>query len=321
MWRRGGVYRRSEAYLYNLTAFAMTATKLPYLEMMSAPSHQGHGCSTTAVASAPMGCCCWRPVTESSSPSSTTHRRGYLRWRLRRRGLEAPIHDLDRDVPAATTPPCLRCDRARRRPLRTARRARDAAPISSLVNLLESEPVKRALHRRCRSAGSCTARRFAGSSDYRILHGRSHLVAYRGNGDRAGVAGRRPGTSAACPAGACGHGSDERVRESAPRARPTQCNRVVGDIPAGPGRPGIRGATAGPEQAGVGHGCQQRETTSARHDQGEDRDHERLRCAPLRTPRLATSLAGRGDRETAARATARAWRRRSSPRSPIRSTA
>ena len=62
-----------------------------------------------------------------------------------------------------------------------------------LVNLLEPEPGETALHRRLPIKPLLHRAAAAGIVDYRILHGRSHLVAYRGNGDRAGVAGRALG--------------------------------------------------------------------------------------------------------------------------------
>ena len=105
----------------------------------------------------------------------------YLRWRLERRGLDAPVHDLDaRRARRLRRRLRVRRDRARRRPVRVP--GRDGAPGGawSMVNLLEAEPddqehPPRAADRRpsgaMRPGGSCVR--------YRVLHGRSHLVAYR----------------------------------------------------------------------------------------------------------------------------------------------
>ena len=53
---------RAEAYLYDLTVFAMSGTKAPYLARPPPPrARRARGCSTTAAASAATGCGCSRP--------------------------------------------------------------------------------------------------------------------------------------------------------------------------------------------------------------------------------------------------------------------
>lgn len=93
------LYRTSRAYLYNLTAFAMTQTKLPYLQRLARflpPGSRlldyGCGVGSDGLAMAEAG---YRvSFADFDNPSVA-----YLRWRLERRGIEAPIYDIEREVP------------------------------------------------------------------------------------------------------------------------------------------------------------------------------------------------------------------------------
>ena len=92
-------YRTSEGYLYNLTAFAMTATKLPYLHELTALVPPGsrvldYGCGIGSDGLLLLEAGYRVEFADFDNPSTT-----YLRWRLAERGLEAPVHDLDGDVP------------------------------------------------------------------------------------------------------------------------------------------------------------------------------------------------------------------------------
>ena len=92
-------YRTSEGYLYNLTAFAMTGTKLPYLEELTRLVSPGarvldYGCGIGSDGLALMEAGYRVEFADFDNPSVA-----YLRWRLEQRGAEAPIHDLDRSVP------------------------------------------------------------------------------------------------------------------------------------------------------------------------------------------------------------------------------
>ena len=89
------VYRESQAYLYNLTAFAMTGTKLPYLEeiVRAVPPGArvldvGCGIGSDGLLLLEAG----YDVTFADFDNPSTR---YLRHRLERRGLDPPIHDLD----------------------------------------------------------------------------------------------------------------------------------------------------------------------------------------------------------------------------------
>jgi SAM-dependent methyltransferase len=92
-------YRLSRGYLYNLTAFAMTATKMPYLEALTRYVPEGsrvldYGCGIGSDGLMLLEAGYRVEFADFDNPSTE-----YLRWRLARRGLDAPVHDLDRDVP------------------------------------------------------------------------------------------------------------------------------------------------------------------------------------------------------------------------------
>ena len=148
------LYRTSRAYLYNLTAFAMTGTKLPYLRMLTETVPPGsrvldYGCGigSDGLLLLEMG---YRvEFADFANPSTE-----YLRWRLERRGFDAPIHDLDRHVPGGFdlmyafdviehVPDALRVSWPR-----WSARARLVE-----VNLLEFDPTSRRSTTGCRCAG------------------------------------------------------------------------------------------------------------------------------------------------------------------------
>lgn len=90
-------YRVSEAYLYDLTAFAMSATKQPYLEALARTAAPGaalldYGCGIGSDGLALLEAGFAVTFADFANPSTR-----YLRWRLARRGLSAPVLDLDRD--------------------------------------------------------------------------------------------------------------------------------------------------------------------------------------------------------------------------------
>lgn len=89
------LYRTSEAYLYNLTAFAMTGTKEPYLERVRSVVSSGArlldvGCGIGADGLRLLSAGYSVAFADFDNPSTR-----YLRWRLARRGLSAPFVDLD----------------------------------------------------------------------------------------------------------------------------------------------------------------------------------------------------------------------------------
>ena len=175
----GALYRTSQAYLYNLTAFAMTRTKLPYLDELTRRVPPGarvldYGCGIGSDGLLLLDAGYRVEFADFDNPSVA-----YLRWRLERRGLDAPIHDLDREVPggfdAAYAFDVIEHARDAFGFLREMERR--AALVE--VNLLEFDPHEQELHHELPIAEVLryvAARRL---ERYRILHGTSHLVLYR----------------------------------------------------------------------------------------------------------------------------------------------
>jgi hypothetical protein len=172
-------YRTSIAYLYNLTAFAMTETKVPYLRELLAHVPPGarildYGCGIGSDGLMLLESGYRVEFADFDNPSTR-----YLRWRLERRGLDAPIHRVDGDVPAGfdaafsfdviehVQDPFAFLDEIESR----------AALVA--VNLLEPVPGEPAFHHDLpvrRLLGRIAARRLV---SYRLMYGRSNLALYR----------------------------------------------------------------------------------------------------------------------------------------------
>lgn len=171
-------YRTSEAYLYDLTAFAMTPTKQPYLAELVRHVEPGarlldYGCGIGSDGLALLEAGYRVEFADFANPSVA-----YLRWRLERRGLSAPIHDLDRDVPggfdlAYAFDVIEHVDDPFAFLGELERRARLVE-----VNFLEAEPGDTALHRDLPVGGLVAHARAQRLIYYDVLHGRSHLVIY-----------------------------------------------------------------------------------------------------------------------------------------------
>jgi SAM-dependent methyltransferase len=172
-------YRTSQSYLYDLTAFAMTGTKEPYLAWLrgavkpgAALLDLGCGIGSDGLALIEAG---YR-VTFADFDNPSTR---YLRWRLKRRDLQAPIVDLDRDAlptgfdlaysfdviehvddPAAHLDTMERCARL------------------VLVNFLAPEDDENALHHPLDVDALVRRAARMRLRGYDVLHGRSHLVLY-----------------------------------------------------------------------------------------------------------------------------------------------
>lgn len=173
-------YRSSEGYLYNLTAFAMTGTKLPYLRELArlAPPparllDYGCGIGSDGLLLAEAG----YDVEFADFDNPSTE---YLRWRLARRGIDAAVHDLDAGVPGGfdaayafdviehvDDPFAFLGEMERRASL-------------VVVNLLEPKPeeVEQEIHHELPIDEILRRAAALGLRSYEIHHGSSHLVAY-----------------------------------------------------------------------------------------------------------------------------------------------
>jgi SAM-dependent methyltransferase len=173
------LYRTSQMYLYNLTAFAMSRTKEPYLSDLTDLVRPGsrvldYGCGIGSDGLLLLEAGYEVGFADFANPSTE-----YLRWRLRKRGLQAPIYDLDRDTPDAGWDAAYSFDVIEHvdDPLGFLARLERLATLV-VVNFLEPLPDEPDVHHELpipalldRAAGLRLRR-------YRLYHGRSHLVLY-----------------------------------------------------------------------------------------------------------------------------------------------
>ncbi len=183
------LYRTSEAYLYNLAAFAMTGTKDPYLSELVRAVPRGarlldYGCGIGSDGLLLLEAGYRVEFADFESPSTR-----YLRWRLQRRSLGAVIHNLDAGPPPGGYDLAFAFD--------VIEHADDPEGLLGLleaqaglvlVNFLESAPGETVLHRELDVPALLARISRRRLRRYRRYHGRSHLVLY--DPRSAGVAGR-----------------------------------------------------------------------------------------------------------------------------------
>lgn len=174
------LYRTSRAYLYNLTAFAMTGTKLPYLrdliELVPPPARLlDYGCGIGSDGLILLEAGYDVSFADFDNPSTR-----YLRWRLERRGLEAPVHDLDAETVPDGFDAAYAFDVIEHvdEPIAFLERLEERSRLV-MVNLLSPEPGEQELHHELPIDEILGRVRSMALVRYRIYHGRSHLVAYR----------------------------------------------------------------------------------------------------------------------------------------------
>lgn len=172
-------YRSSEAYLYDLTVFAMSGTKAPYRRVIRALAPPGakvldYGCGigSDGLLLAEDG----YDVAFADFDNPSTR---FLRWRLDRRGIDSPIYDVDANVPAGFDLVfCFDVIEHVRDPFDFLAQLEGRGGIV-VVNFLEPEPGDTHLHK---PLPIDRLLRHAAAHDllhYSRHHGRSHLVAYR----------------------------------------------------------------------------------------------------------------------------------------------
>ena len=178
-------YRTSQAYLYDLTAFSMWDTKVPYLEDLCRYLGRGarlldYGCGIGADGLRLLDRGYQVDFADFDNPSTA-----YLRWRLEHRGLDAAVHDLDLDVPAGFDA-AFSFDVIEHvdDPFQFLAELEARAAVVA-VNFLEPDPADTHLHRPLpisRLLDHCADR---GLLRYRRYHGRSHVVVYRPRSGRS----------------------------------------------------------------------------------------------------------------------------------------
>jgi GT2 family glycosyltransferase/2-polyprenyl-3-methyl-5-hydroxy-6-metoxy-1,4-benzoquinol methylase len=190
-------YRSSQAYLYDLTAFAMSGTKLPYHAVLRSLVPSGarlldYGCGIGADGLRLLERGYDVTFTDFENPSLA-----FLRWRLARRGLSAPVLALGTDgsesgaadSESGTTGP----ERGTAFDLAYAfdvlehvadpwafLAELEARAALVLVNVLEPVPGDISIHHALPVSEILAHARERGMVHSERLHGRSHLIAYRG---------------------------------------------------------------------------------------------------------------------------------------------
>ncbi len=173
-------YRTSRMYLYDLTAFAMAGTKIPYLRDLQRIVRPGArlldwGCGIGTDGLRLLDAGYKVSFADFANPSTE-----YLRWRLDRRGLDAPVYDLDGDdVPggfglAYSLDVIEHVDDPFGFLAELERRAKLV-----MVNFLEPDPDDTHLHKPLPIEALLDHCADRGLLRYRRYHGRSHLVVYR----------------------------------------------------------------------------------------------------------------------------------------------
>ena len=173
------LYRTSQAYLYNLTAFAMTGTKDPYLEELaravSPPARVlDYGCGIGSVGMRLLEAGYRVAFADYANPSTR-----YLRWRLSHRGLKAPIYDLDEGgiPPGFDLAFAFDVIEHVEDPIAFLEQLEQLARLI-LVNLLEPLPGDTGLHHDLPMAELLTHAGERGLKRHVVHHGRSHLLLY-----------------------------------------------------------------------------------------------------------------------------------------------
>ncbi len=175
----GSFYRSSDGYLYNLTAFAVSQTKLPYLRDLTALVPPGsrlldYGCGigSDGLALAEAGYTV--AFADFDNPSTR-----YLRWRLERRGIAADVYDIDAGPPPPGFDLAYAFDVIEhvRDPLATLVEMERLAGIV-LVNLLEPESGETPLHHPLDVPALMARAAGRGPLHYCRYWERSHLVAW-----------------------------------------------------------------------------------------------------------------------------------------------
>lgn len=182
------LYRTSRGYLYNLTVFALSETKLPYLADLVEHVPSGarlldYGCGIGSDGLYLLEAGYRVAFADFDNPSTR-----YLRWRLERRGLEAPIYDLDQQAPPAGFDLAYAFDVIEHvdDPFGFLERMERSARLV-MVNLLEPDEEDTHLHRDLPIRAVLRHARTRRLLSYRRYWGRSHTVLYRST--RSGPAG------------------------------------------------------------------------------------------------------------------------------------
>lgn len=175
------LYRTSQMYLYNLTAFAMSRTKEPYVADLTDLVARGsrvldYGCGIGSDGLLLLEAGYDVGFADYANPSTD-----YLRWRLGKRGLEAPIYDLDSSPPEPGWDAAYSFDVIEHvdDPFGFLTNLERLANLV-VVNFLEPLPDEPDVHHELPIPALLDYASSRRLRRYRIYHGRSHLVLYEG---------------------------------------------------------------------------------------------------------------------------------------------
>ena len=177
-------YRTSRMYLYDLTSFAMTGTKVPYLADLGRAVPAGSsvldwGCGIGSDGLRLIGAGYRVSFADFDNPSTA-----FLRWRLRRRGIDAPVYDVtSRDIPRSYDAAySFDVIEHVENPFAFLEDLEGKARLVA-VNFLEPDPHDTHLHKPLPIQALLEHAERRGLIRYRLYHGRSHFVIYRGRND------------------------------------------------------------------------------------------------------------------------------------------
>jgi glycosyltransferase involved in cell wall biosynthesis len=186
-------YRKSEAYLYDLTVFAMSATKVPYREVLRKLVPRGGRLLDWGCGIGSDGLRLIEDGYDVSFADFDNPSTKYLRWRLAQRGHDATVYDLDADnIPGGFDAAyCFDVLEHVEDPIATLEALESRAQLI-FVNLVSSEEDDHHPHHALPIAKVLTRASHSGLLHYRRYYGgRVHLIAYRGSSGGAGGA-RKP---------------------------------------------------------------------------------------------------------------------------------
>jgi SAM-dependent methyltransferase len=175
------LYRTSQAYLYDLTVFAMSGTKLPYLELLQRHVRPGarildYGCGIGADGLRLLERGYDVSFADFDNPSTR-----FLRWRLEQRGADATVYDIERDAIPDDFDAAFAFDVIEHvdDPFAFVGRMEAAAQLV-VVNLLESLPeeAENPLHRDLPISELLAHAAARAPFAYERHHKRSHVVLY-----------------------------------------------------------------------------------------------------------------------------------------------
>jgi SAM-dependent methyltransferase len=172
-------YRSSETYLYDLTWFAMSGLKAPYLEAVRRAVPPGSSVLDYGCGIGSDGLCLLEAGYRVAFADFDNPSTRYLRWRLAHRGLSAPVYDIEGDDVPGGVDLVYSFDVIEHvaDPYAFLTRLESLGRLV-LVNFLEPEPGETVLHYRLPMRGLMRHVGRRRLLRYRVVDGFSRVVLY-----------------------------------------------------------------------------------------------------------------------------------------------